>query len=167
MAVQRIRMLGDPILRAKCAAVRFPLNRKGKQLIRDLRDTLNDFRKRRGFGRGIAAPQIGAAQRIIYINSIGAVINPRIMEKSKAMFSLWDDCFSFPDLLVKVKRCKNLVIQYYNENGKRQMLSASDALSELLQHEIDHLNGILAIDRAVNSKNIVLRSEFVRLLKNT
>jgi peptide deformylase len=167
MAVQRIRLLGDPILRAKCTTVRFPLQSEEKKLIRDLSDTLNDVRRRYGFGRGIAAPQIGAAQKIIYINSCGVLINPRIVKKSKQMFSLWDDCFSFPDLLVKVKRFTTIVVRYHDEYGQTQTLSAVDALSELLQHELDHLNGILAIDRAVNLKSIVLRSEYTQLLKNT
>lgn len=165
MAIRPIRLLGDPILRATCKRVRFPLTRDDERLIADLSDTLDDFRKRRRFGRGIAAPQIGIAKQVIYINSIGALINPRIVKKSASIFTLWDDCFSFPDLLVKVQRSRSLIVQYDDENGKPQRISVSDAMSELLQHEIDHINGVLAIDRAVNSKSIVLRSEYVKFFK--
>lgn len=162
MAVRPIHLLGDPVLRKRCAAVRNVEERAVRTLVRDLRDTLYDFRKRRGFGRGIAAPQIGVTQRIIfiYINEPLTLINPVIVKRSKAMFSLWDDCFSFPDILVKVRRHKTIEVRFTDEKGKRQTLKASGAMSELLQHEIDHLNGFLAIDRAIDSRHIVLRSVF-------
>ena len=78
--------------------------------------------------------------------------------------TLWDDCFSFPDILVKVKRSTTITIRFQDESGKRKTLTADGSLSELLQHEIDHLDGILAIDRAVDSKHIVLRSEWKKLI---
>ena len=162
MAFQPIRLLGDPVLRARCKQVRFPLTRADRKLITDLNDTLKDFRKRRGFGRGIAAPQIGVAKRVIVIRSVGAMINPRIVKKSVSKFALWDDCFSFPDLLVKVRRHRSVVVQYLDEHGESKKISVNNDMAELLQHEIDHVNGILAIDRAISSKSIVLRSEYVK-----
>ncbi|MEW6061804.1 MAG: peptide deformylase [Bacteroidota bacterium] len=165
MAVKRIRLLGDPLLRTHCTRVRFPLGKAEQRLITDLRDTLHDFRTRRGFGRGIAAPQIGVTKRIIYIHSIGALINPRIVVRSRATFTLWDDCFSFPDLLVKVRRHKKIEVEFYDEENVRRTLVAKDDLAELLQHEIDHLNGVLAIDRALNLASIILRDEYRRCVK--
>lgn len=131
----------------------------------DLRDTLDDFRKRRGFGRGIAAPQIGSTLRVIFIRlgGLAALINPKILKRSTQMIELWDDCFSFPDILVKVRRHTRIEISYVDETGERKTLKATDALSELLQHEIDHINGVLAIDRAVTKGDIILRSEFPKL----
>lgn len=79
------------------------------------------------------------------------------------MVELWDDCFSFPDILVKVMRHKRIEISYVDEAGLRKSLKAVGALSELLQHEIDHINGILAIDRAVTKRDIILKSEFRRM----
>ena len=76
--------------------------------------------------------------------------------------TLWDDCFSFPDILAKVNRNLSIEIRYRDEEGKKLSLRAESGLSELLQHEIDHLDGILAIDRAVDSKHIVYRSEYER-----
>ena len=162
MAVRKIRLLGNPILRTRCLTVKDFSSKKTKKTIVDLRDTLDDFRRRRGFGRGIAAPQIGLAERIIYIRSrkLGALINPKIVKRSKQMLEVWDDCFSFPDILVKVRRHKRIQISYDDETGRRKTLVAANALSELLQHEIDHLNGVLAIDRAIRKKDIILRSEF-------
>jgi peptide deformylase len=129
--------------------------------VNDLRDTLYDFKKRNGFGRGIAAPQIGVTQRVIFIHVDEpiALINPRIVKQSKKLFALWDDCFSFPNVLVKVKRHHSIEVSYQNELGEKKRLKASGALSELLQHEIDHINGVLAVDRAISSKHITLRSE--------
>jgi len=161
MAVARIRLLGDPILRKRCRTVRSVRTPAVRRTIRTLRDTLGQFRKTRGFGRGIAAPQIGSAVRIIYIDYAysGALINPRIVRKSAARFDLWDDCFSFPDLLVWVRRHTGVTVSFLDETGTARLLQARGALAELLQHEIDHLDGILAVDRAKSASDIILRSE--------
>ena len=167
MAVREILLLGDPILRGKCEKVKNFNDAELKTTIDDLRDTLANFRTTRGFGRGIAAPQIGIARRIIFINVERpmALLNPEIIRRSRQIMSLWDDCFSFPDVLAKVKRHLKITVEYYGEAGKKQKLDAVGGLSELLQHEIDHINGILAIDRAIDSKHIVLRSEWNKMAK--
>ncbi|MDL1894067.1 peptide deformylase [Sphingobacteriales bacterium CHB3] len=159
---REILLLGNPVLRQKCKPVTEFDSIQLRRIVADLRDTLHDFRKRNGFGRGIAAPQIGVTQRIVFIHIVEplAIINPTIIRRSKRLFSLWDDCFSFPNLLVKVKRHYSIEIRYQNEMGVKKTLKASGALSELLQHEIDHLNGVLAIDRAVDSRSILYRSEW-------
>ncbi len=164
MAVRKIRLLGDPVLRMKCKPVREFSSTEVQRAIRDLRDTLEDFRSKHRFGRGIAAPQIGLLLNIIYIRSerLGPLINPKIIRRSKRVFKVWDDCFSFPDLLVQVRRNTTVEIVYHDLDGTRKSLKASHGLSELLQHEIDHINGILAIDRAINRQSIVLRSEIGR-----
>lgn len=165
MAVRKILLLGNPILRTCCSTVKEFASKETRKTIVDLRDTLVDFRKRRGFGRGIAAPQIGSTLSIIFIRlgGLNALINPKIIKRSTRMIELWDDCFSFPDILVKVRRHRSIEISYADEEGEQKTLKAGDALSELLQHEIDHINGVLAIDRAISKKEIVLRSEFPRL----
>lgn len=165
MAIREILLLGNPALRRRSAAVRAPRSAETKQIVTDLRDTLAEFRTRRGFGRGIAAPQIGSLQKIIYVNAeyTGALINPVITRKSRTRFRLWDDCFSFPDLLAYVQRNYSIEVAFTDEEGKRRTLKAKGAFSELLQHEIDHLDGILAIDRALDSRHIILRSEYEKL----
>lgn len=167
MPVRDILLLGNPILRQRCSLVSDVNSSETKALITDLRDTLQDFLSRKGFGRGIAAPQIGAGRQVIYIDPEikGPLINPRIISRSRKKFRLWDDCFSFPDLLVQVERNYTVVVSYRDEGGRPKKLKADGALSELLQHEIDHLNGILAIDRAIDSKHIVFRSEFERMMQ--
>ncbi|MGH2567260.1 MAG: peptide deformylase [Bacteroidota bacterium] len=165
MAVKEILLLGNPILRERCAPVRNAVAEEIRTTINDLRDTLVDFRARKGFGRGIAAPQIGSTSQIIYIDFEyhGALLNPSIIKRSRQKFVLWDDCFSFPDILVKVARSYSIRVSFLDEEGHRRTLNAEGTLSELLQHEIDHINGVLAIDRAVDSKHIILRSEWERM----
>jgi peptide deformylase len=165
MAIREILLLGNPVLRQRCTAVRAPRSEETKHIVTDLRDTLADFRSRHGFGRGIAAPQIGTSQKIIYVNAdyTGALINPVITKKSRTRFRLWDDCFSFPDLLAYVQRNYSIEVTFTDEEGKRRSLKAKGAFSELLQHELDHLDGILAIDRALDSRHIILRSEYEKL----
>ena len=155
-------LLGNPVLRQESDRVDEFKNTVVHQIVNDLQDTLNDFRKQKGFGRGIAAPQIGVSSRIILIDveKPKALINPEIIESSTEMMILWDDCFSFPDIMVKVKRNKEIKVRYRDINKNEQIISANGSLSELLQHEIDHLDGILAIDRAVDSKHIILKSEY-------
>ena len=162
MARRDILQLGNPTLRVNCTAVKG--NDEVRELVNDLLDTLHAFRTERGFGRGISAPQIGVTQRIVVID-IGkpmALINPVIVRRSRKQMTLWDDCFSFPDILAKVNRNLSIEIRYRDEEGKKLSPRAESCLSELLQHEIDHLDGILAIDRAVDSKHIVYRSEYER-----
>jgi peptide deformylase len=166
MSVREIILLGNPVLREQCSLVKDVASADVKGTIMDLADTLQDFKKRRGFGRGIAAPQIGIPEQIIYLDFDlfkGVLINPKITKRSRTTFRLWDDCFSFPDLLAYVKRYLRVEVSYVDETGKRRKLNAEGALSELLQHEIDHLHGILAIDRAMDSKHIILRSEFEKI----
>jgi len=161
MAVKKILLLGNPVLRSKCRIIRDCSSASTRAAIRNLRDTLEDFRSRHAFGRGIAAPQIGLPVRIIFIGLdwLGPLINPKITKRSKKKIILWDDCFSFPDILVRVRRHEWVEVSYQDESGARKELKARNSLSELLQHEIDHIDGILAIDRAISAKDIILRSE--------
>lgn len=161
MAVKKILLLGNPVLRMKSRAVG-KMNGEVRKIISDLRDTLGNFRKTNGFGRGISAPQIGSSLRIVYINLGGelVLINPKIVGRSRELMRLWDDCFSFPEIVVKVKRYRKVKVKYLNENMEEQAGEFVGDRSELVQHEIDHLEGILAIDRAIDTKHIILRSEW-------
>ncbi|HUL43373.1 MAG TPA: peptide deformylase [Bacteroidota bacterium] len=168
MAVREILLLGNPRLREPSKPVgNFP-DADVRSTVSDLKETLADFRQRNGFGRGIAAPQIGSRLRIIVIqvDKPLPLINPQIVRRSRQMMTLWDDCFSFPDIMVKVKRNISVDVKYRDEKGKECMMNAEGGISELLQHEIDHLDGILAIDRALDSRHIILRSEWKKLAEH-
>jgi peptide deformylase len=163
MPARRILQLGDPLLRTVSAPVNTPS--EATTIFEDLRATLHEFRRTHGFGRGISAVQIGAPHRLIYIEFEGqsyGLCNPVYEFQSEAKFRLWDDCFSFPGLLVYLERSQSVRVRYEDESGKARLLEASGALSELLQHEIDHLDGILAIDRAIDRNSFCTREEYIR-----
>jgi peptide deformylase len=165
MAIAEILLLGHPALRSNCEKVSDFSDPAICRTIENLRDTLNRFRVDHGFGRGIAAPQIGVPKRIIFTDVDGpmALVNPEIVSHSRRTMTLWDDCFSFPDILVKVRRFVKIAVAFHDEDGRKKRLEAEDGMAELLQHEIDHVNGILAIDRAIDSSHIVLRSEWIKM----
>ena len=169
MAGKQILELGNPILWEKSAPVADPLSADITELVRDLAETLDAFRESTGYGRGIAAPQIGVLRRVIFIRMpegfSSPLINPQIEWMSDDRFELWDDCFSFPDLMVRVSRAVQTRVNYRDERGIEQTLEAEGALSELLQHEIDHLDGILAVQRAVSPQAFATRAEWESKLR--
>ena len=161
MPVRRILELGDPMLRVVSAAV--PTPAEAARVFEDLRDTLHSFRLAHGFGRGISAVQIGEPKRLIYIELDGSTYclrNPHLEFESEEKFRLWDDCFSFPDLLVWLERAARVRVRYDDEESRTRVVDASGDFAELLQHEIDHLEGVLAIDRALDRTSFATRQEW-------
>jgi len=147
--------LGDPLLYQVAEPVLQSELSLVKTWVSDLHNVMEGIRAKYNFGRAIAAPQLGIMKRLIYMNIDKPVvfINPKITERSEAMFELWDDCMCFPNLLVKVKRHQQISLKYLNENWETKEWVMSDDLSELLQHEYDHLEGILCTMRAINNKS--------------
>lgn len=132
-------------------------------LLRDLDATLTAFRRTTGWGRGISAVQIGELQRVIFLRVDGIpyeFVNPEYMWRSQEKFQLWDDCFSFPDLMVLLERFTAVRLKYQTATGESKVLEAAGSLSELVQHEMDHLDGILAIDRALGANALAAREEW-------
>jgi peptide deformylase len=165
MAVREILKLGNPKLYQKSDEVKEDELDEIKHVIDDMHDTIMDFRERYNFGRAIAAPQIGVFKRVIYMH-IGTaipIINPRLVNMSEEMMEVWDNCMSFPDLMVRVKRHAKGKITYRDSDWNEQDLVLGGDLAELMQHEYDHLDGILAIQRAINSKSFALKSEFDKI----
>ena len=170
MPVRTIIQLGHPTLWEKAVKIESVITDDIRQLITDLRDTLSAFREKNGYGRGIAAPQVDVLRSIIYVimpeaGLHGPLINPEIVYASKEQVELWDDCFSFPDLKVKVSRAKKIEVMFFDEHGTNRRIEAEGDLAELLQHEIDHLNGILAVDRAKSARDLMTRLEWERRKK--
>ena len=129
-----------------------------------LHATLEAFRAEHGFGRAVSAPQIGVDQRFIAVNlGDGAftMINPEITWWSSETFTMWDDCMSFPFLLVRVRRHASISVRYLDDAGDIRVMDRLDrSTAELLQHEIDHLDGVLAVDHALDADAIVAREVF-------
>ncbi|MGX7687979.1 peptide deformylase [Flectobacillus sp. BAB-3569] len=152
-------VLGDPRLYEICQEVTKEELPLVKEWVADLHHVMQEIREKYNFGRAIAAPQLGIMKRVIYMNIDKPVvfINPVLENLSEEQFELWDDCMSFPRLLVKVKRHKSLTIRYLDENWQEQIWDMQNDLSELLQHEYDHLDGILCTMRAIDNKSFKWR----------
>jgi peptide deformylase len=165
MAIREILQLGNPDLYDISLEVEEDELDLMRDIVSDLEDTMLAFREKYGAGRAIAAPQIGVLKRMVYMNTGQPVVllNPEITRKSIDMIDVWDDCMSFPDLLVKVRRHSSITVSYRDLEWKEKVLEAEGDMAELLQHEIDHLDGVLAVMRAVDEHSFVTRSERWRI----
>ena len=159
--INDILLLGDPRLYQKSESITKDELPSIEYWVNDLKDAMNDIREKFNFGRGIAAPQLGIMKRLIYtdVNEPKVFINPKVIERSDETFELWDDCMSFPNLLVYVKRNKNITVEYQNERFESIIEKFEGDLSELMQHEIDHLDGILATMRALDKKSFKIKND--------
>ncbi len=160
MKLDMIIPLGDPRLYQKCDRVLKEEVESLKPAIQDMHDIIFEFRAKYKAGRAIAAPQIGVMKRLIYmhIDKPVVIINPVLSNLSNEMFELWDDCMCFPNLLVRLKRHKSLTLTFMDEHWNEHSWNLEDALSELIQHEYDHLEGILATQRALDNQSFKWRS---------
>lgn len=156
--VKPILLLGNPELYAVSSPVEQGEHTALMKVVNDLHDTLMDYRNRYGAGRAIAAPQIGVKKRLIYmhIDNPVAMFNPSLTFPDTEMMSVLDDCMSFPGLLVKVMRYKRCRLTYRDSEWQLCTMDLEGDLSELIQHEFDHLDGILAVQRAVDDKSLVM-----------
>ena len=166
MPIRPILQLGDPLLRQKCSPVTNPASSQTRELVADLADTLAHWRATTGYGRGIAAPQLGVLERVIFLKLPEAepwpLVNPKIIARSQQKIVVWDACLSFLSIFMQVERHREITVQYQTLGGETVEVQAGEDqnLSELLQHEIDHLDGILALDRVTDVKTICTREQF-------
>ena len=170
-AAHLVKWFGDPILRTPCAPI--PLDEltapSTRALASDLVTTLSQLRQSLGLGRGLAAPQIGIAKRIIVTfldDTFQVYINPEIVDRSAASGLYPEMCLSAMPLSANVIRPWEIRVTYYDLDGSRRIISASPILSRILQHEIDHLDGILFTDRA-DPRTIRFVDDFDTYLKHS
>jgi len=168
-----VLLLGDDRLRQISTAC-VPGDELLLSVEQDLHAALEKFRAENGFGRAISAPQINRHVRMIACN-LGpdavhrpheqpfTLCNPEVIHRADDTFSLWDDCMSFPHLMVRLRRSKSISLRYFDVQGNaHEWLSLRSQEAELLQHELDHLDGVLAVDRAANPESdIVARDEYL------
>ncbi|WP_312419967.1 peptide deformylase [Anaerospora hongkongensis] len=157
--VKEILLLGNPKLYQISSPVEKRELSQLSPVIQDLHDTLLAFRNQFHAGRAIAAPQIGIHKRIVYmyINQPTVFINPVLKLIGDEEIEVMDDCMSFPNLLVKVRRHKKSRILYRDMKWNEQEMVLEGDLSELLQHEYDHLDGILATMRAIDNHSFYMK----------
>ena len=146
MAILEIKQMGEPVLKEKCAAVE-RIDRRVKRLLDDMAETM--YAKE---GIGIAAPQVGEAIRAVVID-IGKkryeLINPEITWQEGAVVDS-EGCLSFPGVYGEVERAAKVRVEYLNRYGKERFMEAEGLLARCIQHEIDHLEGKLFIEKAKN-----------------
>jgi len=150
-----LRYLGSPDLRKKCTPIK-KFDTATKRDLNKIKRTFINFRSKTGLGRGMAAPQIGIIRKIITImnrnNEVIILVNPLIKKSSIEQLTIAEElCMSLGNLTATVIRPKFITVSYLNEEGKRSILEADEKESRILQHEIDHLEGILNIDKAIKN----------------
>lgn len=160
MTIQDILLIGDPRLYEISEPVKKEEVKELEPIVAQLGQVIKEFRATYGAGRAIAAPQLGIMKRLIVLNidEPVAIINPVIRDYSKEQFEMWDDCMSFPNLLVKVRRHQCCTMTFKDLSWEDQVWELEGDLSELMQHEYDHLNGILATMRAVDDQSLRWRT---------
>lgn len=159
MSLKDILLLGDPQLHKISTPVLKAEIDSLNPSINILHNALMEFRETYGTGRAVAAPQIGVLKRFIYlnINEPVVIINPELSDFSEEKIEVWDDCLCFPGLLVRVKRAKSVKLKFRDMNWEEHEWDLEGDLSELMQHEYDHLDGILATQRAVDDKSFRMK----------
>lgn len=160
MAKLPIILVPDPVLKAKCAPVD-QIDDEVRRLMDDMLETMYEAP-----GIGLAAPQVGVTRRIIVIDCAGKdeppapikLVNPEIIWASDELATHEEGCLSIPEHYAEVTRPAEVKVRYRDESGKRMEVQAGGLLGVCLQHEIDHLDGVLFVDHISSLKrNMILR----------
>ena len=163
---REILLLGDPRLYEVSEEVTREELEELRPVFTDLFDCISRIQRDYGFGRAIAAPQIGVQKRLICMltDKPYVFINPTLEFVGDEMMEVMDDCMSFPNLLVRVQRYRHCLLRYKDENWEDREMRMDDDMSELIQHEYDHLDGILSTMRAIDEKAFAIRENKPRIL---
>lgn len=180
MSILKIARMGHPVLRAKARAlhpseIRTP---KIQQLIDDMFETMKDYQ-----GVGLAAPQVHESLRLFVAGfppvvgpddeerepdedeedvPLMAVINPEIEVVTRELVEDWEGCLSIPDIRGRVPRARQIVVRAYDRQGKKMELRASGFTARVIQHETDHLDGVLFFDRMKSFQSLTFLDEYGR-----
>lgn len=149
-----IKRYPAPVLRKKAAKIKNPLDQEVQDLIPAMIEAMQKEN-----GVGLAAPQVGSSVRLCIVkdeNKIYALINPQITAKSTKKIIMEEGCLSFPGTFFPITRPENVKVRFLDEAGAEKKLKAGGLLGRAIQHEIDHLDGVLIIDRAKKIKKIKL-----------
>ena len=164
MTRDKILRFGNPLLREKSLEIKNIHSQESIHLKNQLKDNLLRLKKIHKKGGGLAAPQLGHLKKLIYINAENRnffLFNPVITSKSPELFDVWDFCFSSDArFLAKIKRHQKIEVEYIDEAGETRNEIFEGYWSELLQHEVDHLDGVLFIDHIKNPKSIMMVEEW-------
>lgn len=170
MAILKVAVLGNPILRVPAEPVKNIQAPDIQRLIDDMIETMREYR-----GIGLAAPQVHRPLQILVIEAeenpeapkessrpLTVLINPRIIPVTDQMEEDWEGCLSLPDLHGKVPRFKEIEVQAHDRWGKPLHLKASDFFARVIQHEYDHLTGTVFLDRMKSFETLSYPAEYAR-----
>lgn len=169
MPVRSTLELGNPHLRQPAQPVPDPRSPETRALIADLWDTLHEFRERHGWGRALSAPVIGVPQRVSVINFDErqiVLINPRFETWSRAQTSAFESCMAFSSIWGAVVRPERIVVAALDDQGREQRYEVDGDLARIVQHEIDHLDGLVWLDRDPDLATICTTGEYMRQFKH-
>lgn len=159
MAIQSIRLFGDPVLTTPASEV-LDFDKELRTLVKDLTDTMHDAP-----GAGLAAPQIGVSLRVFVWDvddEVGHLVNPTL-DLSDEMQDGEEGCLSFPGIYYETPRALRAVAKGFNMHGEPIVIEGTEFLARALQHETDHLNGVLFVDRMA----IDLRKEAMKEIRES
>jgi peptide deformylase len=168
MSIRKIYQYPEPVLRQETAAIE-TFNDDLKKLAEDMADTMYDAP-----GIGLAAPQIGESVKLIVVDISAdreenieymTMVNPEIVAQEGSQLDE-EGCLSVPDLTAKVKRFQKITVAYQDLEGNSQELTTENRFAVVLQHEIDHLNGILFIDHLSSLKRNLYKKKVKKLLQH-
>jgi peptide deformylase len=173
MAILKVAHMGHPVLRARArpleaAEIRSPAV---QQLIDDMLETMAEYQ-----GVGLAAPQVHKSVRLFVAGfpepeddeqeepevPLMVLINPEIAVVGQETIDDWEGCLSIPDIRGRVPRARQIVVRAYDRNGKRLEIKASNFTARVIQHETDHLDGVLFFDRMKSFESLTFLEEFGR-----
>jgi peptide deformylase len=174
MAILKVAHMGHPVLRAKARPLAAAEIRSDgiQRLIDDMFDTMREYH-----GIGLAAPQVHESVRLFVAGfsaegneldpdddeaPMMALINPEIAAVGREQAEDWEGCLSIPDIRGRVPRSRSIVVQAYDRAGKRVEIKASGFTARVIQHETDHLDGILFFDRMESFESLTFLEEFGR-----
>lgn len=162
MAIRKIKVYGDPLLRKQAQWVE-NLSQEVRNLAQDMKETMHA-----SGGIGLAGNQVGVLWRIITftnpdVQEDQVLINPQIVYRSEEKEKDEEGCLSFPDIYDQVERAKEIVAKGWDLEGKEITIEGGGLLARILQHEIDHLDGILFIDRLSPARRLLLHNKLRKI----
>lgn len=173
--ILQIVQLGDPILRSSARLIDNVQEQRIQKLIDDLMATVKQAN-----GVGIAAPQVAEAYRLFIVASRPndrypnapemeptAMINPRILAHATEVVKGWEGCLSIPGIRGLVPRYQAIEVEYTDRDGKLQKQELTDFVARIFQHEHDHLDGVVFLDRLESTQDIITEQEYQKRVVNS
>ena len=171
--LRTITQLGEPVLRRVSKPLSLPLSKSHHRLIDDMMRTMKKAK-----GVGIAAPQVGVGLRLFIVAPEPSarypnaprmapvvMINPKLVKHSKKRVTDWEGCLSIPGLRARVPRYQTIEIDFTARDGRRLRAELTGFIARIFQHEFDHINGRVYVDRVSDTRTFMTESEFRKLWK--